>query len=99
MKVRNFILIVTIVSSGALADPTDQSLVEAAFERTTHAVRYDGSYYAIPYPDGDVPSDVGVCTDVVIRAYRSLRNKICNGLFTRTWQRILTSIHQSEFGD
>ena len=72
MKVLSYILLVTLVSGGAFADPTDQSLVAAALERTTHYVRYDGSYYAITYPDGDVPSDVGVCTDVVIRAYRSL---------------------------
>ncbi|RLA41740.1 MAG: DUF1287 domain-containing protein [Gammaproteobacteria bacterium] len=72
MKVLSSILIVTLVSGGAFADPADQSLVAAALERTTHDVRYDGSYYAIKYPEGDVPSDVGVCTDVVIRAYRSL---------------------------
>ncbi len=33
---------------------------------------YDPSYFSIPYPNGDVPSDKGVCTDVVIRAYRKL---------------------------
>jgi len=72
MKVLSSILIATLVSGGAFADPTDQGLVAAALERTTHYVRYDGTYYAITYPDGDVPGNVGVCTDVVIRAYRSL---------------------------
>ncbi len=72
MKVLGSILIITLVSGWAFADPIDQGLVSAALERTTHVVRYDGSYHAIPYPDGDVPSNVGVCTDVVIRAYRSL---------------------------
>ena len=47
-------------------------LVEAAIERTQHHVTYDGGYRAIPYPMGDVPDNVGVCTDVVIRAYRAL---------------------------
>jgi hypothetical protein len=47
-------------------------LVVAAIERTTHDVRYDGSYRRIPYPNGDVPNDVGVCTDLVIRSYRSV---------------------------
>ena len=46
-------------------------LVDAALQRTTHQVTYDGSYYAIAYPNGDVPSHLGVCTDVVIRSYRS----------------------------
>ena len=30
----------------------------------------DGSYRRIAYPGGDVPESIGVCTDVVIRAYR-----------------------------
>ena len=47
-------------------------LSEAAMERTAHAVTYDGSYRKIGYPGGDVPDNVGVCTDVVIRAYRRL---------------------------
>ena len=47
-------------------------LAEAALERIHHAVMYDGSYRAIPYPMGDVPLGTGVCTDVVIRAYRAV---------------------------
>jgi uncharacterized protein len=47
-------------------------LVAAARAQTAHAVRYDGSYRRIPYPGGDVPADVGVCSDVVVRAYSAL---------------------------
>jgi uncharacterized protein YijF (DUF1287 family) len=36
------------------------------------SVRYDGRYLSIPYPNGDVPADIGVCTDVVIRTYRAI---------------------------
>jgi hypothetical protein len=32
---------------------------------------YDASYAAISYPGGDVSSDRGACTDVVIRAFRN----------------------------
>ena len=46
-------------------------LVAAAVERTRHRVSYDGSYRRIAYPGGDVPDNIGVCTDVVIRAYRA----------------------------
>jgi len=53
------------------ADPSAR-LVSAALEQTRRAVLYDGSYRRIPYPNGDVPPDRGVCTDVVIRAYRAL---------------------------
>ncbi len=49
-----------------------QALSRAAIERTHHSVRYDGSYVSIPYPNGDVPPDRGVCTDVIIRSYRAL---------------------------
>ena len=47
-------------------------LSDAALERTKHRVRYDGSYHRLAYPGGDVPAEIGVCTDVVIRAYRAL---------------------------
>jgi uncharacterized protein YijF (DUF1287 family) len=46
-------------------------LVAAATARTRHSVTYDGSYRDIAYPMGDVPANIGVCTDVVIRAYRA----------------------------
>jgi uncharacterized protein YijF (DUF1287 family) len=49
-----------------------EKLSAAAIERTHHAVRYDPQYVRIPYPDGDVPADTGVCSDEVIRAYRAL---------------------------
>jgi len=48
------------------------SLVLAAVERTRHEVRYDPAYVRIPYPGGDVPAATGVCTDEVIRAYRTV---------------------------
>ncbi|WP_421783769.1 DUF1287 domain-containing protein [Kiloniella litopenaei] len=51
---------------------TGQSLAEAALVRTTQNVVYDGSYHSIAYPGGDVPANIGVCTDVVIRSYRAL---------------------------
>jgi uncharacterized protein YijF (DUF1287 family) len=49
-----------------------QKLVEAAMERTHHTVRYDSAYVRIPYPNGDVPAETGVCTDEIIRAYRAV---------------------------
>ena len=49
-----------------------QRLAAAAFERTQHSVVYDPRYIKLSYPMGDVPDNIGVCTDVVIRAYRAL---------------------------
>lgn len=48
------------------------SLSVAAIELTKDRVVYDPSYYSLVYPMGDVPAGKGVCTDVVIRAYRKL---------------------------
>lgn len=48
------------------------NLVKAALELTKDKVTYDPSYFSIDYPNGDVPSNKGVCTDVVIRAYRKI---------------------------
>ncbi len=45
-------------------------LSDAAIELTNQNVTYDPSYFKITYPNGDIPADKGVCTDVVIRAYR-----------------------------
>lgn len=49
-----------------------ETLSQAALKQTETSVTYDGSYFQIPYPGGDVPAHLGVCTDVIIRAYRAL---------------------------
>ncbi len=49
-----------------------KNLADSAFLLTKDKVSYDPSYFAISYPNGDIPKDRGVCTDVVIRAYRKL---------------------------
>lgn len=66
------LLIFFLLTSFAHAQTWEQRLVEAAREQTRHPVVYDGSYQRIAYPMGDVAPDRGVCTDVVIRAYREL---------------------------
>jgi len=47
-----------------------RELIAAAVAQTRSQVTYDGSYRRIAYPGGDVPESIGVCTDLVIRAYR-----------------------------
>ena len=63
---------VGFLSAQTLGRDLAAGLVAAAVERASHRVTYDGSYRRIPYPSGDVPAEVGVCTDVVIRSYRAL---------------------------
>lgn len=67
-----FLLLVALWPGVLQADTFFARLAQAAEQRTQQSVRYDGRYFAIPYPNGDVPADVGVCTDVVIRSYRAL---------------------------
>lgn len=53
-------------------DGFDVRLSDETLLLTQHEVVYDPAYYAIDYPGGDVPDGRGVCSDVVIRAYRQL---------------------------
>ena len=47
-----------------------EHIVVTARREVEKGVRYDASYRAIPFPMGDVPPDIGCCTDVVVRALR-----------------------------
>lgn len=47
------------------------ALVMAARAQVGVTVLYDGAYVALDYPGGDLPADRGVCTDVIIRAFRA----------------------------
>lgn len=47
-------------------------LSDAAIDLTKTRVIYDPAYRQIAYPNGDVAPDRGVCTDVIVRAYRKL---------------------------
>lgn len=45
-------------------------MLESAVEQTKITKSYDPNYTVLTYPNGDVPAETGVCTDVVIRAMR-----------------------------
>lgn len=49
-----------------------ERLAQAAVDRLRFHVNYNGAYIPIGYPNGDVPANIGVCTDTVIRSYRRL---------------------------
>ena len=48
------------------------ALASAARKQVGVTVSYDPAYRRLAYPGGDVPLDRGVCSDVVIRAFRSI---------------------------
>lgn len=72
MKNTLFILL-AFLFFGNIANAQDSlysRLADSAFVLTKQHVVYDPSYFSISYPNGDVPSGKGVCTDVIIRLYR-----------------------------
>jgi uncharacterized protein len=67
------LLAVTLCASHvARAESVPAKLVEAARAQVGVTVVYDPAYRTLGYPGGDVARDRGVCTDVVIRAYRAI---------------------------
>jgi hypothetical protein len=61
-------LVALLVGVPAVATAT--TLVQAARAQIGVTLRYDPAYERLAYPGGDVPTERGVCTDVVIRALR-----------------------------
>lgn len=49
-----------------------EKLSNAAIQIIDKDVVYTPDYVKLKYPNGDVPAKTGVCTDVIIRAYRKL---------------------------
>ena len=73
------VCLMLVSSSAGLAEepPSDlqpdlQRIIQSAYAQVGVTLRYDPSYVSIPFPGGDVPIDRGVCTDVIVRAYRSI---------------------------
>jgi uncharacterized protein YijF (DUF1287 family) len=56
--------------STAMAATSAQRVVAAARRQVGVTLRYDPAYTALSFPNGDVERAKGVCTDVVIRAFR-----------------------------
>lgn len=54
------------------ASPEARRLAGAAEGQVGKTVSYDAAYVKLDYPGGDVPIDRGVCTDVVVRAFRDI---------------------------
>ena len=71
-KFFSIFIVVLFVFFGKAQNQFAQKLSDAALSLTKDKVTYDPAYYSIKYPNGDVAPDKGVCTDVIIRAYRKL---------------------------
>ncbi|MDB6031224.1 MAG: hypothetical protein JWM16_1562 [Verrucomicrobiales bacterium] len=60
-----------MLAAGAGSPSKSQDISTAARAQIGKTVRYDPAYRVLKYPDGDVPMEAGVCTDVVVRALRT----------------------------
>lgn len=71
---KKLLLLMFLASLNSIGQNTIEhfTLSDAAISLTKQDVIYDPSYFSIDYPNGDVPSDKGVCIDVIIRAYRKI---------------------------
>lgn len=59
-----------LAETTAPASPNAAKLIAAARAQIGVTMTYDPAYTALDFPNGDVPRAKGVCTDVIIRAYR-----------------------------
>jgi uncharacterized protein YijF (DUF1287 family) len=71
-KYFSILIFLLFVFTSSAQNQFAQKLSNAALSLTKDRVTYDPAYYSIKYPNGDVAPDKGVCTDVIIRAYRKL---------------------------
>jgi uncharacterized protein YijF (DUF1287 family) len=72
MKILYSLGLLLLISVWTQESNFERKLSDAAILITKDKAVYNGAYVSIPYPKGDVPSTQGVCTDVIIRAYRKL---------------------------
>ena len=72
LKARTILFLLLLLSQNTFAQLSSSHLAHAAATLAQDAVEYDPAYFSIDYPNGDVPAHKGVCTDVIIRAYRKL---------------------------
>ena len=69
---RRTLVLVFLLAAPASHAAAGPQLAAAAAKQVGVTVRYDPSYAQLRYPGGDVPVDRGVCSDVVIRAFRTI---------------------------
>lgn len=53
-----------------ISSPVVKRVVDDAIAQADYTLYYDPAYVQLDYPGGDVPLDRGVCSDVIIRAFR-----------------------------
>src|SRR5882672_9248717 len=54
----------------ANVSPKLKLVIDGAIDQVGKTTGYDPSYQKLDYPNGDVPIETGVCSDVIVRAFR-----------------------------
>lgn len=54
----------------ANSSPQMKLVIDGATDQIGKTTSYDASYQKLEYPNGDVPIETGVCSDVIVRAFR-----------------------------
>jgi len=62
---------VPLIATAILWVPNGESLAMSARKQIGVTTSYDPAYRKIGFPNGDVPKSTGVCSDVVVRAFRA----------------------------
>lgn len=72
MKLRTLWLLPLLCSLAASALADMEKVLQAAMASTQQNITYNGAWFKIDYPGGDIPAQFGVCTDVIVRSYRAI---------------------------
>jgi uncharacterized protein len=75
MMTKSLLNILVFISTASISlgqSSIYDRLADSTLTLINQKVTYDPAYFQLKYPNGDVPANKGVCTDVVIRAYRKL---------------------------
>jgi uncharacterized protein YijF (DUF1287 family) len=67
-----FFTVGVALAPAAADSPRAAQFLKAAAALENPGIQFDRGYRRIAYPMGDVPPGVGVCADVVVRAYRGI---------------------------
>ncbi len=71
-QIASLIAFTIICASNIANAATTEAFMKSTRDLESRFVRYDSAYTKIPYPNGDVSPRRGVCSDVIIRAYRGI---------------------------
>jgi uncharacterized protein YijF (DUF1287 family) len=52
------------------SSPALRAIIDGSVDQVGKTTSYDPSYQKLEYPNGDVPIETGVCSDVIVRAFR-----------------------------